>query len=72
MTKQYLLIVNDCGMEKLKQVLSPTVEFLEVQGMNMGTDNKYTVLVAPIQPPVNPMPLVIESTQPPTPDVING
>lgn len=65
MTKQYLLICDEPAMEKLRGFFGPlNVEFLEVQGMNVAQGN-VNVLVTPILPPVNPMPMPVMPTPPP-------
>ena len=49
--KQYLMMCNEDGMNRLKRVLNDAVEFLEVQGMATG-NNLYNLLVTPIIPPI--------------------
>lgn len=53
--KQYLLMCDENGYEQLKSLFKPeSIQFLEVQGMNMQGGN-VNVLVTPILPPVTPM-----------------
>lgn len=51
MTKQYLLMVDDEGMQRIRGVCGG-IEYLEVQGMDVGGVNTYKILVAPVIPPV--------------------
>ncbi len=52
--KQYLMICDERGMEILKNAFrQESVQFLEVQGMNMGETNQFSLLVTPVLPPVN-------------------
>ena len=53
MSKQFLLLCSEEGMERLKNVFKEdTVEFLEVQGLNLNNENKVNILVTPVLPPV--------------------
>ncbi len=63
MSRQFLMLCDDAGVEMLKAVFRETaIQFLEVQGMNVNADNKFNILVTPVNPPVTPANLV--STQP--------
>lgn len=57
MTKQFLLLCDEAGMEKLKYVSNNTIQFLEVQGLNLNNENKFNILLTPVLPPVTPMPV---------------
>jgi hypothetical protein len=55
MSKQFLLLCDESGMQTLKNVFKDNVvQFLEVQGMNLNNENKLNLLVTPINPPVTP------------------
>ena len=69
MTKQFLMLCDDAGMESLKSVFKEnTVQFLEVQGMNLNGENKLNLLVTPVLAPVPPafmpLPSVGQTTAP--------
>ncbi len=50
--KQYLMLCDETGMEKLVAVFRESIQFVEVQGM--ATENQsYNVLVTPVIPPVS-------------------
>ncbi len=50
--KQYLMLCDETGMEKLVGVFRESIQFVEVQGM--ATENQsYNVLVTPVIPPVS-------------------
>lgn len=67
MSKQYLLLCDEIGMAKLQTVFSEsTIQFIEVNGMNFNTDNKFNLLVTPVVPPVNP---AIFPMQPPVTEI---
>ena len=54
--KQYLLMCDESSMSVLSHILKDnTVQFLEVQGVNLNSENKYNILVTPVIPPVNPV-----------------
>ena len=54
MSKQFLLLCDVEGMYKLKDVFKEgSIEFLEVQGLNLNAENKLNVLVTPIVPVLN-------------------
>ncbi len=47
--KQYILLCGEDGVSKLQSILIPnTIQFLEVQGMSMGDEGKFNLLVTPI------------------------
>lgn len=48
--KQYLLMVDDVTMAILGR-LTPTMRFLEVEGMNMEGNDKCMLLVSPTRKP---------------------
>ena len=53
MSRQFLMICDDAGMQNLKEVFKEnTVQFLEIQGMNVNGENKFNILVTPVNPPV--------------------
>ncbi len=52
--KQYLLLCGEEGKERLEKIFNTTVEFLEVQGMNLNGENQYNLLVTPVNPPLMP------------------
>ena len=55
MNKQYAIVVDDVGMALLTALMKPgSVQFLELQGLNLNAENKYNILVTPVLPPVNP------------------
>jgi hypothetical protein len=67
--KQYLMLCDENGLQYLRAILRPeTIQFLEVQGMNVGTDNKFNVLVTPVLAPVPP----VEGQVPPEPVSIDN
>lgn len=56
MSKQYLLLCDEHGLTVLKHLFkSESLQFLEVQGMNLNAENQYNLLVTPVIPPVNPV-----------------
>ncbi len=62
--KQYLLLCDEQGMNVLKHAFKEsTVQFLEVQGINLNAENKLNLLVTPVIAPVTPATL----PQPPAP-----
>lgn len=66
MSKQYILICDEAGMESLSKTFkSETVQFLEVQGMIANGANNFNVLVTPIIPPLNPavIPQAVEAAE---------
>lgn len=55
MSKQYVLIVDEVGMEALNAFIKiGSIQYLELQGLNLNTENKYNILVTPVLPPLNP------------------
>ncbi len=65
MSKQYLLLCDETGMEMLKGFLLPeAIQFLEVQGMPMH-GSPHNVMVTPVLPPLNQMPIPTLPTAPP-------
>ncbi len=51
--KQYIMICDENGIAALQKVLrADAVQFLEVQGMNMGNTNQYNILVTPVLQPL--------------------
>lgn len=65
MSRQFLMICDEAGMAKLESLFNKeTVQFLEVQGMNVAQGN-VNVLVTPILAPVNPMAPVPQPPAPP-------
>lgn len=55
MDKQFLMLCDETGMMDLKSVFREgTIQFLEVQGLSLNTDNKLNLLVTPVLPPVPP------------------
>ncbi len=67
MTKQYLLMCDDRAKPLLERLLcADSIQFLEVQGMTMN-GNAYNVLVTPVLPPVNPMPVATPPASPEQP-----
>lgn len=66
MSKQFLVLVDEMAMLKLKALFaSDLIQFLQVQGMTLQTGNA-NVLVTPIIPPVPPM----MQSPPPEPDTV--
>jgi len=66
MSKQYLLMVDDAGKERFTAMFRGDIQFLEVNGMNIGDNNAFKVLVSPVPPPVPPMPAsAFEAATPP-------
>ncbi len=54
--KQFLMLCDENGVQFLRSLIRPeTIQFLEIQGMNVGTDNKFNVLVTPVVPPLTPV-----------------
>jgi hypothetical protein len=51
MSKQFLLMVDEMVAQKVRATLTPEVQFLEVQGMNMQDNNRFSLLVTPLPPP---------------------
>ena len=55
MTKQFLMLCDETGMEALKNVFrESSVQFLEVQGLSLNNENRLNILVTPVISPVNP------------------
>lgn len=55
MSKQYVLVVDEAGMEALNAFIKTgSIQYLELQGLNLNAENKYNILVTPVLPPVNP------------------
>lgn len=53
--KQYILVCDENGMGALTKMLrADAIQFLEVQGMTMGENNHYNLLVTPIVPQLAP------------------
>lgn len=68
--KQYLMLCDEVGLEKLQAIFKPeSVQFLEVQGMPVGTSNQYNLLVTPVIAPVNPMGPITPPVPTPEPEV---
>jgi hypothetical protein len=63
MNKQYLMLCDEDARLQLEKVFK-NVEFLEVQGVNLNAENKFNILVTPVIPPVNPVMMLPEITQP--------
>ena len=61
--KQYLLICEEAGMKALEALIKG-LQFIEVQGMDVGNNNVYKLLVTPVIPPVAPIdkPMVNQET----------
>ncbi len=81
MAKQYLMLCDDMGMEALKRVFKEcTVQFLEVQGMNLNAENRINLLVTPVLAPVPPAfippPVPVQPAppqgEPPVTDEVHG
>lgn len=52
MSKQYVLVCDEAGMQALANVfIGKSIQFLEVQGMDVGGDRNISALVTP-NPPV--------------------
>ncbi len=65
--KQYLLLCDEHGMNILKHTFrESTVQFLEVQGINLNSENKLNILVTPVTPPVTQA--VVLPPTPPAPE----
>lgn len=65
MTRQFLLICDEAGMKTLESAFkSETIQFLEVQGMNLNGENKLNLLVTPVLSPVPPA-VIMPPAQPP-------
>lgn len=65
MSKQYVLVVDEVGLEALNAFIKTgSIQYLELQGLNLNAENKYNLLVTPVLPPVNPATL---SPPPPAP-----
>lgn len=47
--KQYLLLVDDVGMALLSQII-PSINFIQVEGMDIKEDPLRKVLVHPVPP----------------------
>lgn len=66
MSKQFLLLCDEVGMYKLQDVFKEgTIQFLEVQGLNLNAENKLNILVTPVLPPVTPA--IVQPMSPPQP-----
>jgi len=52
--KQYLLVLQEDQLEHLCKLI-PSVQVLEIQGMDIGGNPNVKILVTPVVPPVNPM-----------------
>lgn len=53
--KQFMLICNQDMLPHLQALFGLSIQFLEIQGMNVPNQN-VNVIVIPTIPPVNPMP----------------
>jgi len=63
--KQYILVCDEIGMSVLAKMLrADSIQFLEVQGMTMGENNHYNLLVTPVVPQ---LPVAETPTAPETP-----
>lgn len=60
--KQFVLVCDEKGMEAISRVCNGTVQFLEIQGMNVQ-DRPVMILTTPIVPP-------IEQVELPAPDPV--
>lgn len=66
MSKQFLLICDEIGLEVLKRAFrEDCIQFLEVQGMNLNGENKINLLVTPVNPPVPPAQISIPAVDTP-------
>lgn len=45
--KQYILMCNEIGMQKIRQVSNDTIEFLEVQGIVLNDNQSYHLIATP-------------------------
>ena len=64
--KQFLLLVDEKGAQAIQSLFRQIdIQCLEVQGLAMGTENKFSILATPVLPPVNPV--VASPPQPPAP-----
>ncbi len=50
--KQFVLVCDDKGMEAISRVCNGTVQFLEIQGMNVQ-DRPLMILTTPIVPAID-------------------
>lgn len=66
MSKQFLMMVEEEGLERFKAMFRDDVKFLEIQGMDINGNAGIKLLCTPVQPPVNPvMALPVPEEQPP-------
>ena len=63
MNKQYLLMVEDDVMAALQHCVKG-LQFIEVQGLSINSENKFNVIVTPVAPVLN------QADAPPPPDVV--
>lgn len=72
MSKQFLLLCDEIGMTNLQDVVKEgTIQFLEVQGLNLNAENKLNILVTPVLPPVTPAIIQpISAPQPQAPEAV--
>lgn len=55
--KQFVVLCSEQGMSRIADVLKhDVVQFLEIQGMSMGEEGKFNVLVTPLPQPVEQPP----------------
>jgi len=55
--KQFVVLCNEQGMSRIADVFkSDVVQFLEIQGMSMGEEAKFNLLVTPMPQPVEQPP----------------
>jgi hypothetical protein len=60
--KQYLVMCDEVGMQRLKVTFPDLIQFVEVQGMTVKEPNPCIILTTPIQPQVPP--LQVEEVKP--------
>lgn len=51
MGKQYLMMVDEAALVKVGAVFSG-IQFIEVQGMDIGSDGRFKIMVTPVIPPL--------------------
>ena len=70
MSKQYVLVVDEVGMEALNAFIKTGyIKYLEIQGLNLNAENKFNILMTPVLPPVTPASVIMPpETQQPTMD----
>ena len=63
MSKQFLMLCDETQMQSILNVFK-SIQFLEVQGYDLNSENTHKVLVTPIYPSVNEAKTTVDSPEP--------